>query len=118
MRRVRHAILPIVLAMACVLVGTVGPVPAQVGRGSDYVSLYGVVQWISANRMVVLTDCPQIPSCTSLSIPIDLKRVPLSEYRGVRIGSWVQVVGIVSHDPGRHDLVATSVTLVEDRQAP
>ena len=104
--------------MAFVLMGTVGPAAAQVPRGADYVSLYGVVQWISANKMVVMTDCPFIPSCTSLSISIDLMRVPLSEYRGVRIGSWVQVVGIVSHEPGRHDLVATSVTLVEEWQAP
>lgn len=95
--------------MSFALVGTVGPAAAQVRRG-NYLNFYGRVQWIAASKMVVVTG--------STIVAIDLTRVPLSDYRGVRPGSAVFVEGVVSYEDGQYRVVATSITLIEEWQAP
>lgn len=105
------------LAVSLVLTGTCGSATGQ-DRLVQVVSVYGRVQWIAAERMVVATDCLLLDSgCLSASLSIDLRRVPLSEYRGVRPGSWVTVSGAVVHD-GIHRIIATSVRLIEALEAP
>jgi hypothetical protein len=72
---------------------------------------------VAAEKMLVATDCPILEACTPV-VDVDLRRVPLSDYRGLRAGSWVLVDGIVSHDNGHQRLVATSIMLVEEWQSP
>ena len=50
-------------------------------RHAEFVVIYGRVQWIAAGRMVVAADCLVTETtCAAVSVPIDLARVPLSDY--------------------------------------
>ena len=118
MGRLQRSVLPVVLAMVFVLGNTVGPAAAQARRGPEYVSLLGRVQWISASRMVVMTGCPFLEPCTSYSVSIDLTPTPQSDYRGIRPGDLVRVEGVVSRERGQPQVLARSVTLIDEWQAP
>lgn len=80
--------------------------------------LYGRVQWVAANQMLLTTDCTMLEPCNPVSLVIDLRRIPLSDYRGVGEGSRVFVEAIVTHDESRHRFIATSVIRIEEWQAP
>jgi hypothetical protein len=97
--------------------GLPGSAPGQ-AREVEQVRLYGRVQWVAGSKMLIVTDCGLLGNCTSMSVAIDLTRVPLGEYRGVRAGSWVVVDGVVGHRNAHHQVIARSVMLVEEPEAP
>lgn len=113
----RQRVVPLALIASLLLVGTSGQAAGQ-GRRLEVVRLYGRVQWVAAEKMLVTTDCMLLEACSPLSLVIDLRRVPLSDYRGVREGSRVLVEAIVTHENSRHHVIATSIIQVEEWQAP
>jgi hypothetical protein len=66
-----------------------------------YVSLHGRVQWIAAQKMMLLAEASGLP------VTVDLIQVPLEQYAVLTQGNWVAVDGIVSYDGRR--VIATSV---------
>jgi hypothetical protein len=81
--------------------------------------MYGRIQWIGAEKMTVTKHCMLLEeSCNPVSVTFELKQVPQSSYQAARAGDWVFVEGFVSHEDGRHRVMATSVMLVEETQAP
>jgi len=78
------------------------PVDAQ---GQD-VRLLGRVQWIAAQRMMLLPQAGAIP------VNVDLNHVPLAQYAAVVQGNQVAVDGVISNDGRR--IIATSVVLFEE----
>ena len=55
------------------------------------VRILGAVQWVSANRMAVMTEAGD-------SIVVDLMQADQSTYRALRTGDWVFVDGTLSRD--------------------
>lgn len=89
------------------------------GRPNEEVRLYGRVQWISSSTMMVLTDCGLLEGdCAPVLVAVNIKLVPLSQYRGLRTGDWVIVDGVVTHRNAHHEVVARSVVIVEELEAP
>jgi hypothetical protein len=86
-----------VVAVVVFMLGTVTPVLAE-GR---YVRVDGRVQWISADKMMVIPDGGGVP------VSIDLRRVPQEQYATLAQGNGVVVDGVISAD-GRL-VLATSV---------
>jgi hypothetical protein len=106
------------LAASFIYTGTLDRAAGQL-RHEEFVVIYGRVQWIAGARMVVAADCLVTEvGCTAVSVPIDLTRVSLSDYRGVTSGTWVFVEGFVRHENGHHRIIATSVKQVEQPEAP
>jgi hypothetical protein len=66
-----------------------------------YVFLHGRVQWIAAQKMMLLAEASGLP------VAVDLIQVPLEQYAVLTQGNWVAVNGIVSDDGRR--VIATSV---------
>jgi hypothetical protein len=115
-RPAKCRLLALVLALA--LMGLPGSAHDQ-PREVEQVRLYGRVQWVTSSKMVIWTDCGFLEKgCTPISVAIDLTRVPLHEYRGVRAGSWVVVEAVVGHRNSHHSVFARSVMLVEEPEAP
>ncbi len=104
--------------LVSLLVFATGDQAAGQARRLEVVRLYGHVQWIAANQMLVTTDCMALETCASVTVLIDLRYVSLSDYRGLRPGSQVLVDAIISHEGSRHRVMATSVVQVEEWQAP
>ena len=80
------------------------PLPVD-GQGQD-VRLLGRVQWIAAQRMMLLPQAGAIP------VNVDLNHVPLAQYAAVVQGNQVAVDGVISNDGRR--IIATSVVLFEE----
>jgi cold shock CspA family protein len=101
MRRAHAAVIGkrclVALVASLVLFGAVAPGAAQ----DRVVRLQGRVQWIAAEKMMV------IPDDGSLPIEVDIKKVPLDDYRTLTEGDPVVVTGVVS--PDNRKLIATSV---------
>src|SRR5215471_6028545 len=74
-------------------------------QGQD-VRLLGRVQWIAAQRMMLLPQAGAIP------VNVDLNHVPLAQYAAVVQGNQVAVDGVISNDGRR--IIATSVVLFEE----
>jgi hypothetical protein len=64
------------------------------------VRIVGEVQWVSANRMAIMTEAGD-------SIVVDLMQADQSSYRALRTGDWVLVDGTLSRD--RRHLVARDI---------
>ncbi len=84
------------LAASVVLTGAAAPAVAQ----ERYVRLDGWIQWIAADKMMLVLD-------GGPGVPIDLTRVPQDEYRTLAQRDRVAVIGVVSADNRR--VFATSV---------
>lgn len=84
-----------VAAAALWVLVTALPAPAQ-----SPVRIVGVVQWVSASRMAVMTEAGD-------SIVIDLMHVEQSTYRALRAGDWVFVDGTFSRD--RRHVIARDI---------
>lgn len=80
--------------------------PSQVDAQRQDVRLLGRVQWIAAQRMMLLPQAGAIP------VNVDLNRVPLAQYAAVVQGNQVAVDGVISNDGRR--IIATSVVLFEE----
>jgi len=89
--------LHVALAVSLVLAGALAPAAAQ-GR---YVRLDGWVQWIAADKMMLVPDIGP-------SVAIDLTRVPLAQYRALTQRDRVVVIGVVSRD--NRQVFATTVS--------
>jgi hypothetical protein len=113
----RKGVVALAFLASFLLVAICGEAAAQ-ARRLEVVRLYGRVQWIAANQMVVTTDCMLLEACNPISVVIDLRNVSLSDYRGVRPGSQVLVEAVISHESSRHRVIATSIIQVEEWQAP
>jgi hypothetical protein len=101
------------LAGVLVFIGTLSPALGQV-RPAEYVRVFGRVQWIAAEKMLVVTDCPPFEGqCIRAIVDVDLGRLSPGDYRGVRAGSWVTVDGVISRQDGRSRLIARSVMEAE-----
>lgn len=87
----------IAVVVSLVLVAAVAPGAAQ----DKVVRLQGRVQWIAGEKMML------IPDDGSLPFEVDIKQVPLDNYRTLTQGDPVIVSGVVSRD-GRK-VIATSV---------
>jgi hypothetical protein len=72
-----------------------GPAPAQ-----QRLTILGMVQWTSTNRIQVMTD-------SGVSVSIDVSRVDQGSYSGLRGGERVRVVGYVA--PERNRVIAESL---------
>jgi len=86
-----------VVVVSLVLFGALAPGAAQ----DKVVSVQGRVQWIAGEKMMLIPDSGAPP------VEIDIKQVPLDNYRTLKEGDPVLVSGVVSRD-GRK-LIATSV---------
>ena len=62
------------------------PAPAQ-----SPVRIVGEVQWVSANRLAMMTEAGD-------SVVVDLMQAEQSSYRALRSGDWVLVDGTLSRD--------------------
>ena len=67
------------------------------------VTLYGRVQWIAGQTLMV------IPNSGAPPVNVDLTRIPLREYSPLKAGDWIVVEGVVAHHNGGHRVIATSV---------
>ena len=79
--------------------------PAQVDAQRQDVRLLGRVQWIAAQRMMLLPESGAVP------VNVDLNQVPLAQYLALAPGNQVAVDGVISNDGRR--IIATSVVLFE-----
>jgi len=79
--------------------------PSQVDAQRQDVHLLGRVQWIAAQRMMLLPQSGAVP------VNVDLNQVPLAQYSAVAQGNQVAVDGVISNDGRR--VIATSVVLFE-----
>jgi len=87
----------VVVVVALVLFAAGAPVAAQ----DKIVSVQGRVQWIAAEKMMMIPDNGALP------VEVDIKQVPQDDYRTLKEGDPIVVSGVVSRD-GRK-LIATSV---------
>ena len=71
-----------------------------------YVRLTGWVQWIAGEKLMLVLDDD------SGSVPVDLRRVPLDEYRTLTQRDQVIVTGVVSED--NRGIAGTSVRRMPD----
>jgi len=62
----------------------------------------GRVQWIAGTKLSL------IPRAGGTPISVDLSRVPLAQYSGVREGNPIRIRGVVSMDDNRR-MIATDV---------
>jgi hypothetical protein len=88
---------PIVFAVSLVLVGMLSAANAQ----GDRMRMDGRVQWIAAEKMMLLAGPGGSP------IHIDLTQVPLDQYVTLTQGTRVVVGGVLSGDGRR--VIATSI---------
>lgn len=84
------------LALTLIL-GAVAPVAAQ----DVVIRLEGRVQWIAGEKMMLIPDDGEPP------VEIDIKQVPLDQYRTLTEGDPVVVRGIVA--PSGRKLIARSI---------
>ena len=89
-----HSALCVASAALLVLL-TALPAPAE-----SPVRIVGAVQWVSANKMAVMTEAGD-------SIVVDLKEADQSTDRALRNGDWVLVDGTLSRD--RRHVVARDI---------
>ena len=80
--------------------------PPQADAQRQDVRLLGRVQWIAAQRMMLLPQSGAVP------VNVDLNQVPLAQYSAVAQGNQVAVDGVISNDGRR--IIATSVVLFEE----
>ena len=80
--------------------------PSMVDAQRQDVRLLGRVQWIAAQRMMLLPQAGAVP------VNVDLNQVPLAQYAAVTQGNQVAVDGVISNDGRR--IIATSVVLFEE----
>jgi hypothetical protein len=92
--------LPIALAVVVLCL------PPQVDAQRQDVRLLGRVQWIAAQRMMLLPQAGAVPA------NVDLNQVPLEQYAALAQGNQVAVDGVISNDGRR--IIATSVVLFEE----
>jgi hypothetical protein len=78
--------------------------PATVGIAQD-ARVEGRVQWIAGTKLSL------IPRAGGPPISVDLARVPLEQYSGVREGNPIRISGVVSVDSRL--LIATAVEPLE-----
>ena len=71
-----------------------------------YVRLTGWVQWIAGEKLMLVLNNE------SGSVPVDLTRVPLDEYRTLAQRDQVIVIGVVSED--NRGIAGTSVRRMRD----
>jgi len=76
------------VAVAMALLACAAPASAQAVR------LVGAVQWVSGERMQVITDAGG-------PVTVDLKEADQSSYRALRSGDWVLVDGVMASDRRR-----------------
>lgn len=98
---VRHLVSRLVLVVMLVAMLSLPSLAAA--QGQDVV-LLGRVQWIAAQKMMLL------PQSGSVPVNIDLNQVRLDQYALLAQGNRVAVDGVVSHDGRR--VIATSVVLL------
>src|SRR5262245_11606651 len=79
---------PALLVAVAVLWMLVTAVPAW---AQSPVRILGAVQWVSANRMAIMTEAGD-------SVVVDLMQADQSSYRALRTGDWVFVAGTLSRD--------------------
>ena len=85
-----QAMRPLVLGLATWLIVALVFAPAL--AQPHYVRLTGWVQWIAGEKlMLVLNNGSGV-------VPVDLRRVPLDEYRNLSERDQVAVTGVVSED--------------------
>jgi hypothetical protein len=89
----RSALLVAVAALWMLV--TALPAPAQ-----SPVRIVGAVQWVSANRMAMMTEAGD-------SIVVDLMQADQSTYRALRTGDWIFVDGTLSRD--RRHVIARDI---------
>ena len=65
-----------------------------VPASAQAVRLVGAVQWVSGERMQVITDAAG-------PVTVDLKEADQSSYRALRSGDWVLVDGVMASDRRR-----------------
>src|SRR5262245_54157313 len=87
-----------VLGAWTVLVGALAPATAQ----GQTVRIVGRVQWIAAEKMMVIPDNGGLP------IDVDITQVGQDQYQTLTEGSPVIVVGVASPDGNR--VIATSIS--------
>ena len=63
----------------------------------------GWVQWIAANKLMLVLD-------SGLGVPVDLTRVPLDQYQTLSQRDQVEVIGVVSDD--NREVIGASVIRV------
>jgi hypothetical protein len=80
----------VILLAGLVLTATLSPAAAQ----ERPVRLDGLVQWIAADKLMLILD-------SGPSVAIDLSRTPLEQYRGLTQRDRVIVLGVVSSDNRR-----------------
>ena len=85
------------VVVSLVLFGGLAPGAAQ----DKIVSVQGRVQWIAGEKMMLIPDDGTLP------IEVDIKQVPLDNYRTLTQGDPVVVSGVAARD-GRK-VIATSV---------
>ena len=69
-------------------------------RAQPPVRVQGAVQWVSANRMAIMTEA-------GASVVVDLMQADQSTYRALRTGDWVLVDGTLSGD--RRSVIARDI---------
>jgi hypothetical protein len=72
----------------------------------DLTRVEGRVQWIAAEKMMV------VPRTGGLPLSVDLTQVPQDQYAGVLPGSRVSVEGVIADDARR--VIATSVKPLDE----
>jgi cold shock CspA family protein len=87
----------VAVVVSLVLFAAVAPGAAQ----DNVVRVQGRVQWIAGEKMMVIPDDGALP------IEVDIKQVPLDDYRTLTQGDPVIVSGVVS--PDNRKLIATSI---------
>ena len=92
----------LLIAFAVVVLSLLSQADAQ----RQDVRLLGRVQWIAAQRMMLLPQAGAVP------VNVDLNHVPLAQYAAVVQGNQVAVDGVISNDGRR--IIATSVVLFEE----
>jgi cold shock CspA family protein len=87
----------VAVVVSLVLFGAIASGAAQ----EKVVSVQGRVQWIAAEKMMMIPDSGALP------VEVDIKQVPQDDYRTLKEGDPIVVSGAVSRD-GRK-LIATSI---------
>jgi hypothetical protein len=95
----------IALGASLVLIGVL--LLSTAARGVD-VRLDGRIQWIAAEKMMLLLDSRGVP------VSVDLTRVPQEQYLAVPQGTRIVVEGTFSEDGRR--VIAASITSVVGRE--
>jgi len=103
MHSTRASLVAMCFLVVCAVV--VLSLPSQVDAQRQDVRLLGRVQWIAAQRMMLLPKAGAVP------VNVDLNLVPLEQYAAVAQGNQVAVDGVISNDGRR--IIATSVVLFE-----